>query len=58
MTINLYDIIIDRSPRDKAIFVHKRTEELKPLGYSVILTTSLAELIVEARHQCSLEHVR
>jgi len=58
MTINLYDIIIDRSAKDKAAIVIRRREELKPLGYSVILTTALADLIVEARHQCSLEHVR
>lgn len=58
MTINLYDIIIDRSAKDKAAIIIRRREELKPLGYSVILTTALADLIVEARHQGSLEYAR
>jgi hypothetical protein len=52
--MNLYDIIIDRSPAQKDILISKCCEELKPLGYSVILTTSLAKLIAEARHQGSL----
>jgi hypothetical protein len=54
--MNLYDIIIDLSPNQKAILVKKRTAELKPLGYSVILTKSLAELIAQVRR--SLEHAR
>jgi hypothetical protein len=36
MTIDLSEIIIDRSPAAKAAFVNKSREELKKLGYAVI----------------------
>ena len=56
--MNLHDVIIDRTPAEQAAVVIKRREELKPYGYSVILTKSLAELIAQARRQGSLEHAR
>lgn len=36
--MNLDDIIIDRSEAAKAAFVNKAREELKQMGYSVVLT--------------------
>lgn len=56
--MNLNDVIIDLSPKQKEMLVNKRRKELTRLGYSVILTTALAELIAQARHQGSLEHAR
>ena len=46
---NLHDIIIDRSPKEKAIRVSKLRVELFGLGYSIISTTFLAELLAGAR---------
>jgi hypothetical protein len=46
--IDLANIIIDRSPKDKAAFVNKRRDELKPLGYSVVDSKWLASMMVHA----------
>jgi hypothetical protein len=54
MTINLYDIIIDRTPKEQAIRVEKLRGELKGMGFSVIQTSVLTALIAEARRQLEL----
>ncbi len=56
--MNLHDIIIDRSPREKEIRINKLREELRDLGYSVVLTTSLTKLISEEKHQAGMEYAR
>lgn len=43
------DLIIDRSPAQKARRVDELRAELKALGYSVVSTRWLAGLIVQAR---------
>lgn len=45
--LNLHDIIIDRSEAAKAAFVNKARQELKDLGYSVVLTDWLHLRIAE-----------
>ena len=54
--MNLYEIIIDMSERQKAIRVEKLRGELKGMGFSVIQTSVLTALIAEARRQGMLEH--
>lgn len=39
--------MIDRSPAQKAAFVNRRREELKPLGYSIVTTEWLAKAMME-----------
>ena len=53
--IDLYDVIIDRSPAQKAIRVDAIRAELKDLGYSVVLTTYLAALAFQAKRLKKLE---
>jgi len=53
--MNLDNIIIDRSPAQKAILVDKLREELKPMGYSIILTTYLAALAFQAKRLKRME---
>ena len=48
MTINLHDIIIDRSAKDKAALISRRQSELRPLGYSVVNSEWLASLMANA----------
>ena len=55
MSISLHDIIIDRSPAQKAIRVAAMRDELKSLGYSVISTIYLAGLIAQAKRRPHLE---
>jgi hypothetical protein len=45
----MIDLIIDKSPSQKAIRVDKLRAELKELGYSVVSTSYLAGLMVQAR---------
>lgn len=54
--MNLHDIIIDRTDREKVIRVEKLRGELKGMGYSIIQTSVLTALIAEARRQGMLEH--
>ena len=56
--MNLHDIIIDKSPVEKAIRIEKLRGELKGMGMSVIETSVLTALIAEARRQGMLEHAR
>ena len=58
MNINLNDIIIDRTPKEKEIRVDKLRQELRGFGYSIIQTEALAALIAEARRQAMLEHAK
>jgi hypothetical protein len=44
MTINIHDIIIDRSPRDQAIHLEKIRAELDKAGYTVVKTEWLDRL--------------
>jgi hypothetical protein len=44
MTINLHDIIIDRTPREKAIHLESLRAELLELGYEVVSTEWLHRL--------------
>lgn len=45
--MNLENIMIDRSPAQKAALVKRRREELKPLGYSIVTTEWLAKAMME-----------
>lgn len=54
--MNLDEIIIDRTDKEKAIRVEKLRGELKSMGLSVIETSVLTALIAEARRQGMLEH--
>lgn len=45
--MNLEKIMIDRSPAQKAAFVNRRRDELKPLGYSIVTTEWLAKAMME-----------
>jgi hypothetical protein len=48
MTIDLNEIIIDRSAKDKAALINRRRDELKPLGYSVVDSKWLAGIVAHA----------
>jgi hypothetical protein len=52
---DLDTIIVDKSPAQKIARVDKLREELKPLGYSVVLTTYLAALVFQAKRLKRLE---
>ena len=56
--MNLYEIIVDMSEKQRAIRIKKLTEELNAVGYSVIQTSVLTALIAEARRQGMLELAR
>jgi hypothetical protein len=58
MSINLHDIIIDRSPKEKLIRVAALRAELKTLGYAVISSTYLAGLLVQAKRIKALEEAQ
>lgn len=45
----MIDPIIDKSPEQKAMRVNALRAELKDLGYSVVLTSYLMGLMVQAR---------
>ncbi len=55
--MNLDDVVIDRSPKEKAIRVDTLRAELKDLGYSVVSTRYLAGLLVQAKRLQPLEAV-
>lgn len=44
MTLDLHDIIIERSPREKAIHLETLRAELLGLGYEVVSTAWLKRL--------------
>ncbi len=45
--MNIDEIVLDRSPAQKAIFANKCRDELKPLGYSVVTTEWLAQAMMD-----------
>lgn len=47
--IDLHEIIIDRSAAEKAAFVNRTRDELKPLGYAVVDSKWLTGLMVQAK---------
>jgi len=47
--IDLHEIIIERSARDKAALLNRRRDELKPLGYSIVDSKYLTTLMVLAK---------
>lgn len=47
--MNLDEIIIDRSAKEKAALINRRRDELKPLGYAVVDSRYLAGLMVQAK---------
>jgi hypothetical protein len=49
------DIIIERNETQNLARVDKLREELKPLGYSVVLTTYLAALAFQSKRLKRLE---
>ena len=53
--MNMFDIIIDKSPKQKLRRIALMREELKPLGYSIVSTVYLAGLIVQAKRRPALE---
>ena len=53
--MNMFDVIIDKSPKQKLRRIALMREELKPLGYSIVSTVYLAGLIVQARRRPALE---
>lgn len=52
------NVIIERSEAQKAARIDALRAELKGMGLSVIETSVLAALIVEARRQGMLEHAK
>jgi hypothetical protein len=44
MTINIHDIIIDRSPKDKALRLETLRAELVKEGYTIVATAWLDKL--------------
>jgi len=53
--MNMFDVIIDKSPKQKLRRIALMREELKPLGYSIVSTVYLAGLIVQAKRRPALE---
>lgn len=45
------DAIVDKSPAQKAMRVDVLRAELKALGYSVVVDSYLALLLIQARHR-------
>ena len=55
--MNLYDIIIDRSPLEQAIHVETVRAELSDLGFTVVRTEWLHRKIIEEQiRKRKLEH--
>lgn len=53
--MSMYDVIIDKSPKQKLRRISILRDELKPLGYSIVSSVYLAGLIVQAKRRQELE---
>lgn len=53
--MNLHSIIIDRKKAQKLARVDALRQELKPLGYTVVLTSYLVGLTVQAKRLKRME---
>jgi len=53
--IDISTIIIDRNDKQKSASVDRLREELKGMGYSVVLTTYLAALAFQAKRLKRME---
>ncbi len=44
---DITEVILDRSPTQKAIFANKCRDQLRPLGYAVVTTEWLAQAMMD-----------